>query len=53
MRRYGAMSRKGATTVRLRTLGVRANGALDAVMPCTMEERVPARLTPSRIRLKP
>ena len=47
------MTKNGGTTVRLRTFGVRAKDALDAVIPCTTEDTVPARFTGSRIRLKP
>ncbi len=47
------MTKNGGATVRSRTLGVRAKLAFDAVIPWTSEETVPARLTGSRIRLKP
>ena len=49
----GRDRKNGGTTVRLRTLGVRANGALVAVIPCRSDAREPARLTGSRIRLNP
>ena len=47
------MTKRNSGTVRLATFGVRLKGLFSPVRACTIELNTPARLTGSRIRLKP
>ena len=53
MIRNGENANSNGVAVRLATFGVRANGIRRPVMACWIDFTTPARLTGSRIRLKP